>query len=159
MQLPSILFLCVIGMGQPSFAQPTPLLELVLKADHQIEIYVADRAPDDFDSVLTYLGNSDLAVTLLVSPDAASAEDIVRRAEEAFSFIGDVDPPTLCVLQEAGSEQDMIVVDHLSYRADFQPEKAKAFVGVFDGAMSEFSFPASTNTAELMEGLSGTCNF
>jgi len=104
------------------------------------------------------LGRSDLSVSILVSPDAREGLSIVRKAKEAF-VDADGAPPTLCILQQSWSDQDMLVLDHISYRSDFRPYAAMAFIGELDGKLAKTSFPSSQETAELMEGLSGTCRF
>lgn len=153
-----ILALTAIWVAQAASAEQSALMDIVRGADHQVEIYIADHAPPDFDSVLGVLYRSRLAVTVLVSPEATDAAGILRQANDALDFFSEIDPPTLCILQEAGSDRDILIVDHLSYRTDFKPENAKAFIGVLDGTMEELVYPAALEIAEFMEGLSGTCN-
>jgi hypothetical protein len=152
-----VLVLGMFGGVQAACADSSTLFEVVEGANHQVEIYIAKQEPENFDLVLDHINKSELSVSVLISPDAINAENILMRTVGALNFTAEGDYPTLCILKKAHSKQDTIVVDHLSYRSDFQPENAKAFIGDFDGFMEEFTFPSSIEAADLMEGLNGTC--
>ena len=125
-------------------------------ASQQVEVYIGHSPRPKHLIALAGLAERDLAVSVLISPDVPTADELV---DVVSGFFADApgDPPTICVLAAPAGEESVVVIDHLAYRDDFDPSEAVGFTIVADDEWKLVQFPDSQVLADKTEALSGNC--
>lgn len=125
-------------------------------ASQQVEVYVGQDPKPELLEALAGLANRELAVSVLISPSVRQADAIVDKLTSVFA-VAPGDPATICVLAAASGDETVIVVDHLSYREDFDPSRAVGFTLEAGEEWNLVQLPGSQVLADKTEALSGNC--